>query len=165
MNISSKGLFARCWNFFGEFDLYQATMIKWTRSNDEIRGFCDRRSTRIWTPPIKIHHFEDQIKILKWILTFGQLMNEHPLWWNRKWNLLHPRATLAYVSYHLLQIKWFLSEQVILFPKRWIMTPFGWKMEKLWKSSSLWRLFELEILDFDESRIPNLAQHTTSSNT
>ena len=104
-------------------------------------------------------------KILKWILTFGQLMNEHPLWWNRKWNLLHPRATLTYVSYHLLQMKWFLSEQVIVYSKRWIMTPFGWKMEKLWKSSSLWRLFELEILDFDESRIPNLAQHTTSSNT
>ena len=115
MNISSKVLFARCWNFFWEFDLYQATMIKWTRSNDEIRGFCDRRSTRIWIPPIKIHHFEHQIKILKWILTFGQLMNEHPLWWNRKWNLLHPRATLTYVSYHLLQMKWFLSEQVILF--------------------------------------------------
>ena len=41
-----KSVFCTLLKFFPEFDLDQTTVIKWTRSNDEIRGFYERRSTR-----------------------------------------------------------------------------------------------------------------------
>ena len=86
--------------------------------------FRDRRSTKGWIPPIRSRLFYT-IKIFELNFDFWTINERTSVVMEPEMKYVASTCCIDICS--LSPMKWFLSEQVILFSKRWIMTPFGWK--------------------------------------